>query len=112
MTGTEKTEETKALANGIAEGAQLSEDESEQIVGGAFNQDAIARYGLYLLTGHSGTQGLIASVPTARGTHDTRVISEDALRHYASMPGCSVAVRTTSGAMRVLSSSELNELFS
>jgi hypothetical protein len=100
---------------------QLADEALDDIVGGAFNQDAVNRLGLDVKTGKSGAQGLIGTLTyqESSGSHagvsrrEGVPISENSLRTYMDRPGeLSVEVRTTSGKPITLGKNELKELFS
>jgi hypothetical protein len=99
---------------------QLADEALDDIVGGAFNQDAVSRLGLDVKTGKSGTQGLTVKL-TYRESDGTshsggfvqQTLTENTLRKYVDKPGeLTVAVKTTSGEWKDLTRSEFNELFS
>jgi hypothetical protein len=122
MTNEKKAEKVKASAGETAEfSKELSDDDMEQVSGGAFNPEAVSKYGLDVKTGKSGTQGLIGTLTykESSGSHagvsrrEGVPISENALRTYMDRPGeLSVEVRTTSGKPLTLGKNELKELFS
>jgi bacteriocin-like protein len=118
----EKTEKTDALDGEAAEfSKELSDDDLEQISGGAFNPAVVNRLGLDVKTGKSGAQGLIGTLTyqESSGPHagvsrrEGVPISENSLRTYIDRPGeLFVEVRTTSGRLIILGKNEIRELFS
>jgi hypothetical protein len=99
---------------------QLADESLDDIVGGAFNQQAVSKHGLNVLTGDNGAQGLIVQLTyqerkgsSYSGTSSNTVMSERTLKNYVNKPGeLSVKVQTTTGEMKKLSRNDLKELFS
>jgi hypothetical protein len=99
---------------------QLADESPDDIVGGAFNQQAVSRLGLDVKTGKSGTQGLSVKLTYRENNGSShsggvvqQTLSENTLRKYVDKPGeLTVAVKTTSGDWKSLTRSEFNALFS
>lgn len=98
---------------------QLDERDLDSIVGGAFNQSAVNKYGLTVLTGKSGAQGLQVEMTYTEGSagsgsiiQKTGPMSEGTLKRYVEGTGSlTLKVKTNSGEMRALTQSQAKELF-
>jgi bacteriocin-like protein len=121
MTNKEKAEKNTALAGEVAElSKELSDDDLEQVSGGAFNSDVVNRLGLNVYTNtFSNTQGLLARVthttPGGKSTNTTtsQVLSENMLRKYLAKDGILyIEAKNNLGAYTKISLDELAELLS
>ncbi|MDR1193556.1 MAG: hypothetical protein LBK98_05225 [Peptococcaceae bacterium] len=120
MTNEEKAEKIEALAGEAAEfSKELSDDDLEQVAGGAFNSEVVNRLNLDVRMGAAGAQGLsvklnYAATGGASGAANApMVLGENTIRKLAARPGeLSIAVRNYYGDWISLSRSELNELLS
>jgi hypothetical protein len=98
---------------------QLADESLDDVVGGAFNQQAISKLGLDTTT-PSGKPGLTVhltyrenSGSSHSGTEIHQIISDRTLRNYAAKPGeLSVEAKTTTGEMKKLSKSDIKALLS
>lgn len=100
---------------------KLDEDDLDTIVGGAYNQQAIAKFDLATRTSRSGAIGLYVATKHASGqlpgsfqsgTSQSWTSEETLKTMLANHPNLSVSVQTTSGEMKTLTKSELGELLS
>jgi hypothetical protein len=99
---------------------QLADESLDDIVGGAFNQQAVKKYGLDVKTLKDGSQGLsvqLTQQTSSGSTYGSAVsrmtLPENALRKFVDKHSeASIAVQTTSGEWKTLSRSEFNGLFS
>jgi hypothetical protein len=99
---------------------QLADESLDDIVGGAFNQQAVSRLDLAVKTGTSGAQGLSGTLTYLESSGSSQSvtkrngpISENSLRTYMGKPGeLSVEVKTTSGKPITLGRNEIKELLS
>jgi hypothetical protein len=100
----------------MKEKMQLTDEALDDIVGGAFNQEAIKKYDLDVQTKPNGIQGLTVqrAQQTGSGSSVTHLtMPENGLRKYVDKYGDSpIVMKTTSGGWKTLTRSEVNELFS
>ena len=99
----------------------LDEKDLDSIVGGAFNQQAVAKLGLEVKTSKSGAQAFVGTIKASSGglpgsfagKESSGIISEKSLRDTLSnYDNVTVSVKTTSGDMKTLSKSDLSQLLS